>query len=1051
MNKRTLLFFFLGLMAFIHADAQNRKISGKVTGSDDGQPLAGVTVHIPGTQIGTQTDLQGNYTLSLPADSKTVIFTYIGYAESTVTLNSSLTINIKLSPDNKALSEVVVVAYGTSKKEALTGSVATINKAALALRPVTNANNALQGAAPGIQLTAGSGQPGSTGSVRIRGIGSINASSEPLYVVDGAVYDLPIANLNPNDIDNISVLKDASASALYGSRAANGVVIITTIKGKKGADQLNLNLTQGVSSRGIPEYNRVNAFQYYPLAWQAYKNSLVYPASGTGISPAAAATTASAGIKGLLGYNPFNVANNTIVGTDGKINPNASLLYDDFDWYSPLKRTGLRTDANLNYNGASEKTDYFLSLGYLKDKGYIDKSDYNRFTGRLNLNAKPLSWFKTGLNLSGNITNSNQANTGSAAYNNVFNFSRYMGSIYPVYTHDASGGFVLDPNGEKVYDLGANRPSGASPGRHVVEETLLNQNLYKRNVLSARTYGEISFLKDFKFTPSANVDVSNYDEGTYDNKVVGDGAPGGRATLSHSTTTSTTFNEILSYNKQFGKHTISAIAGHENYQYQYKYLTGSKNTQILDGNIELGNFTTISNLNSYTDIYRLESYFSQVNYSFDGKYFLNGGFRTDGSSKFSKQNRWGNFFSVGGAWLMSAEGFLNEVSWLNYLKLRTSYGSVGNDKLQDSNGDQTYYNYQSFYNLNNNNASEAGLLLSSLPTPGLKWETNYSTDIAVEYALFKNRLRGTFEVFDRRSSNLLFAVPLPVSTGVSTIAKNIGSMYNRGLEIQIAGDIIKHKDFKWDATLNWSTIKNRITKMPEESPTIVNGTNKLQVGHSRYDYWLRQWGGVDPSDGSSLYVRDKSIAVSNPAQNRTINGIDYTTNQNNALYGYSGSAIPNFFGSLNNNFTYKHFGLGFLVNYSVGGKVYDSNYQSLMSYGSYGGALHVDALKSWQNPGDITNVPRMDIGLSTSNNATSSRFLVNASYLSFRQATLSYMLPQSWISKIDVRNARIYASGENLGLISKRKGMDPSYSYTGVTENAYPSTRVITLGLNIGF
>jgi TonB-linked SusC/RagA family outer membrane protein len=1054
MKQKVLILGLFWLFALSNAFAQNRKVSGRVTGSEDGLPLSGVSVKITGTKVGVQTDGSGFYNLSVPAGAKSITFSYIGYSETTVPLKGAI-LNVKLEVNNRALTEVVVVAYGTSKKEALTGSVATINQEDLKLRPMTNVNNALQGSAPGIQVTAGSGQPGSSGSVRIRGIGSINASSDPLYVVDGAVYDLPISNLNVNDIDNISVLKDASSSALYGSRAANGVVIITTIKGKKGHDQLNLNITQGVSSRGVPEYDRVSAEQYYPLSWQAYKNSLVYPASGTGISAADAATKASAAVKGLLGYNPFNVPDNSIVSTDGKLNPAAKLLYNDFDWYAPLKRTGKRTDANLNYSGATDKNDYFLSLGYLNDKGYVLKSDFERFTGRLSLNTKPLKWFKTGLNLSGNISKSNQASgIGSTAYNNIFSFARGMGPIYPVYTHDASGAFVFDSDGNKVYDLGAARPAGASNGRHVVEETLLNNNSFKRNVLSARAYGEISFLKDFKFTPSANVDINNYDASTYDNKIVGDGAPSGRASVSASTTTSYTINQILSYNKTIGKHGISAIAGHENYQYLYKLLTGSRNTQIIDGITELANFTTTSNLNSYTDVYKLESYFSQVNYNYDSKYFLNGSYRTDGSSKFSKQSRWGNFFSVGGAWLASAENFLNNVSWLDYLKLRASYGSVGNDRLQDKDGNETYYNYQSLYNLNSNNASEPGLFLSSLPTPNLKWETNYSTDIAIEYAMFKNRLRGTIEVFNRKSSNLLFSVPLPVSSGIATIPKNIGSMYNKGIEVQISGDIVKSKDFRWDATLNWSIIKNKITKMPPEQLTLIpliDPTKKYEVGHSRYDYWLRQWGGVDPTDGSSLYVRDKTIAVGNPAQNRTINGVDYTTNPNNALYGYSGSAVPKYFGSFANNFSYKNFSLSFLINYSVGGKVYDSNYQGLMSYSNYGSALHVDALKSWQKPGDITSIPRMDIGLSTFNNATSSRFLIDASYLSFRQATFSYTLPQTLVSKIDVRTARIYVSGENLGLISKRKGLDPSYAYSGVSANGYSPTRLVSLGLNVGF
>jgi len=1052
--KKLLQSLFVLLFVAFNAMAQDRTINGTVTSTEDGIPLPGVSVKAVGAQTVAVTNSEGKYSIRISSSVQSLQFSYLGFLTKTVNITSSGVINVGLSGDAQSLSDVVVVAYGTQKKEALTGSVAQLSKADLEDRPLTNVNSALSGMAPGIQSTAGSGQPGSSGAIRIRGIGSINASSAPLYVVDGVPYDGSIANLNMNDVENVSVLKDASSSALYGSRAANGVVIITTSKGKKGKESLNLALSQGFSTRGIPEYDRVDAFQYYPLAWQAYRNSLVYPASGTGQTPAAAGTAASNAIKGLLGYNPFNVADNAIVGADGSINPNAALKYNDFDWTEPLERLGKRTDVNLNYSGGNEKSDYFASFGYLNDKGYVVRSDYSRYTGRVNVNTTPLSWFKTGLNLSANITKSNQASTGASSYNNIFFFARNIGPIYPVYEHNANGDFVLDANGNKVYDLGAVRGAGGSPGRHVIQETLLNSDLFRRNVISARTYGEVRFLKDFTFTPTISVDVTNNDASTYDNKIVGDGAPGGRATKNAATQTSYTFNQILKYAKTFSKNNIEVLAGHENYNFKYDYLTGSRNTQVLDGNTELGNFTTTSNLNSYLNRYTIESYLSQVNYNYDGKYFLNGSFRADGSSKFSTETRWGNFFSVGGAWLITAEKFMENLSAINYLKLRASYGSVGNDRILDADGNETYYNYQSFYNLNNNNAAEPGLLLNSLPTPNLQWETNYSSDIALEFALFNNRLRGTVEAFDRRSSNLLFNVPLPVSAGVATISRNVGTMYNRGFEIQLGGDIIKKKDFNWDATLNWSLTRNKITQMPPEQPGIISGTKKLEVGHSIYDYYTRIWAGIDPTDGLSLYVRDPKIAVSNPSQTRVINGVDYTTNQSNALLDYTGdTAIPDFYGSFNNNIRYKNFQFSFLVNYSVGGKVYDSAYASLMSYSSsnYGSALHVDALNAWKNPGDNTNVPRLDVVASNNNNVASSRWLIDASYLSLRTATLSYTLPKEWVSKVDMKNARIYVSGENLFLLSKRKGMDPSYAYTGVTSNNYSPTRTVSIGLNVAF
>ncbi|KEQ31489.1 hypothetical protein N180_10910 [Pedobacter antarcticus 4BY] len=1059
MKKKLLNFLVLSLLCLSTAFAQNKNVKGRIIGAEDGLSIPGVSVKVKGTTIGAQTDGDGNFTIGPVTPTSVLVFSALGYGTAEQAVGTRTQINATLKEDSKALEEVVInVAYGTSKKEAITGAVAQINKGDLELRPLTNVNNALAGASAGVVSTASSGQPGASGSIRIRGFGSINASNTPLYVVDGAPYDGDISNINMNDVQNISILKDASASALYGSRAANGVVIITTVKGKQGGDQLNLNLTQGVSSRGMAEYDRVNAFQYYPLAFQAYRNSLVYPLSGTPLTPGAADTKASAETFKNLGYNPFNVPNDQVINGSGQMNQNAKLAYDDFDWIEPLKRVGKRTDMNMNYSGATEKSDYLLSLGYLNDKGYVEKSDFTRFTGRVNVNANPLKWFKTGLNISGNVTESNVANglgtaagTGSTSYNNVFFFARNIGPIYPVYRHDASGAFELDNNGNKIYDIGALRPSGASNGRHVVQETDLNYNLFKRNTVSARTYGEITFLKDFKFTQKINVDISNTDRSSYDNNIVGDGAPAGRATLTGITQTSLTATQVLSYNKTVNDHGFDFIAGHETYKFKYDYLTGSKNSQVLDGNTELVNFSTISNLNSYKDKYTLESYFTQLNYNYQGKYFLNGSFRRDGSSKFAPDSRWGNFFSIGASWLVSQETFMKDVEWVNYLKLRGSYGSVGNDRLLDADGLETYYNYKAYYNLNNNNAQEGGLLLNSLATPNLKWETNYSKDIAVEYSLFKNRLRGTFEVFDRRSGNLLFNVPLPVSNGIPTIATNIGEMYNKGIEIEIGGDLIKTKNFKWDANINWTTVKNKITKMPEESPTIIDGTKRLAVGQSRYDFWLKKWAGVDPTDGSSLYVRDTDIPSSKPSENRTIDGKEYTTNINNAEFGYNGSAIPDFSGAITNTFKYKDFQFSFMMNYQVGGKIYDGAYRGLMAYASYGGALHSDALNAWKNAGDVTDVPRLDVGSSTNNNGQSDRWLIDASYLALRSASLSYTLPKSFISKADLKNARVYLSGENLAIFSKRKGLDPSYSYTGVSSNAYSPTRTISLGLNVSF
>ena len=486
------------------------------------------------------------------------------------------------------------------------------------------------------------------------------------------------------------------------------------------------------------------------------------------------------------------------------------------------------------------------------------------------------------------------------------------------------------------------------------------------------------------------------------------------------------------------------LLGHNNYDYGYKYLTGARNTQILDGNSELVNFATTTDLNSYTDDYRKEALFARLNYDYANKYFFSGSFRRDGTSKWAPGKQWGNFYAASAAWLISNEDFLKDNKTIDYLKLRTSYGSLGNDDISG------LYKYQAFYNLDNNNAGEPGIVLSSLATPDLTWETKAASDVALEFGLFKSRLRGSVEYFYNNTTNLLFNVPLPISIGITSFAKNVGSLNNRGIEITIGGDIVKSKNFNWDANLNFSTTKNKITKMPIETPTIINGTKQLAVGHSIYDFWLRQWAGVDPSDGASVY-KVNPASPGSAADTRTIDGQTLTINPNNALFDYSGRALPDFYGSFTNTFTYKSISLSFLLNYQVGGQFYDGTYQSLMSYSSYGGSLHVDALKSWQQPGDASQIPRLDVGRSSFNNSTSTRFLIDASYINMRSITLGYSLPTSVIGKAGLSNARIYASGENLFLISKRKGLDPTESFSGVNSNTYTPSRFITFGLNVSF
>ncbi|KQM65232.1 hypothetical protein ASE74_10215 [Pedobacter sp. Leaf216] len=1054
--KKLLQSLFVLLFVAFNAMAQERTITGTVTSTEDNIPLPGVSVKAVGSQAVAITGGDGKYSLRISSSVTAIQFSYIGFSSKTVNITSSSILNVGLAPDSKSLADVVVVAYGTQKKESITGSVSSISAKDLEKRTVTNITASLQGSAPGISVLASNGQPGNSSGIRIRGFGSYSSSNNPLIVLDGAVYDGNIGDINQNDVESISVLKDASSSALYGSRGANGVIIVTTKRGKSAEPAINVNFSQGWSTRGIPEYERLDAAQYYPAVWQAIKNNLMFSASPV-LSDAAAATKASADVFTNLVYNPFNVPGGQVVGTDGKLNPNASLLYDDFNWYAPLERTGKRTDANVSTAGKSDKTDYFVSLGYLKDSGFILKSDFERFNARVNVNTKLRSWLKTGLNLSGAMSDANTASDAStgngSSFVNPFSFARGIGPIYPVHAFNAAGEPIANSlTGEQWYDYGihpgaVNRPSGASPGRNVVYETMLNDNAYKRSQLSARSYIEVKFLKDFTFTPTISMDLRNNNVDQFQNPIVGDGAgSNGYKFQSNAVTKSYTFNQILSYNKTIGKHAISVLAGHENYYFKYRIFQADRTNMVARGNTEFANFVTSSSSYGREDNDRIESYLSKVSYSYDDKYFIDGSLRRDGSSRFSADQRWGTFFSAGATWAIKKENFLKEVSWLDDLRLKVSYGQVGNNALLDGNGNNRYYGDRAFFDLGSNSNTEGGVLLASIATPNLTWEKQNTLNTGVSFAFFGRRLYGELEYYNKQVDDLIFSVPQPLSAAVTSVYRNIGAMYNRGVELQLGGDIIREQNFTWGLITNWSIFKNKITKLPAETPTIISGTKKREVGHGIYDYWLRQYAGVDPNDGAALYIPADGTL---PANIRTVNGVQYVTNQSFAKFDYSGTAIPDLMGSFVNTFSYKNLSLSFMVNYQVGGKAYDSIYQGLMSTGSYGGALHQDILNSWTPANNTSNIPRADFGATANTNATSNRWLIDASYWSLRNVNLSYNLPKAWLNKIKVPSARVFATGENLYLHSKRKGLNPSESFDGLNSNVYPQSRNFSLGINL--
>jgi len=1053
--KKLLQSLFILLFIAGSAMAQERTITGTVTSKSDGTPVPNVSVRIKGVPVYTQTSSNGKYSIKVPGSSAVLVFTYLGYAAQEYSVSDKAIINVALEEDAKQLQEVVI-SYGTAKKSTFVGSAAQINSADYEKRPITNILNSVAGAAPGIQTTSAGGAPGSGAAIRIRGFGSISASNGALLIVDGSVYDGGTANIDPNDVESVSLLKDAATTALYGSRAGNGVVLITTKKGKAGRETLSFKASTGWISRGLPEYDRLDANQYYPIMWEVERNTLQY---GSLAIPRATANGIATGtitsyngnnysnIKTLLGYNPYNVADNAIVLTDGTLNPNASLLYgDDLNWADQAAQGGKqRQNYALSYSGGTEKTDYFGSFNYTNEEGYLIASSLKRFNGRLNVNTQPTKWFKTGLNLSGNYNKSlfDNVGDGGSSFINPFYISRFIGPIYPVHLHDASGALVLDANGNSQYDFGATRPFAA--GRHAIFENLNDTQNLERGAISARTYATVNFTKNLKATTNLNFDFQDNQERQYDNPTLGDGAPSGRAYQYSYRTTSYTFNQLLEYTNSFGKNNLSVIAGHENYAYKYNYLSGSRSGLIVQGITELVNFATVLGTTSYEDNYTIESYLSRLNYDYDGKYLISASLRRDGNSKFDKSVRWDNFWSVGAGWNIHKEAFF-KADWVNQLKLRSSYGVLGNAEGLGN------YPYQALYTLGRNNQSEPGFTQSTLANPALTWETSKNFDAGLDFGFLNNRITGSAEFFKRVTDGLIFDVQQPLSNGGTTggnfsIPTNIGSLYNMGGELSITGQIVKSKDFNYSATLNLTKFKNELTKLPAGQTLIQSGTKAYSVGHSIYDFYLREFYGVDPATGSALYKTNTMTT------NAKIVGQDtVTTVIGEANYRYTGdSSIPDIYGSMTHTFGYKNLTLGVTFTFQSGGKVYDSAYASLMHGGTYGTALSSDILNRWQNPGDITTVPRLDNSQITNFAGGSTRWLTSASYFQLNSVVLNYNLPGKWISKIGAKNASIYASGENLALLSARKGMDVTGSFNGTVGNNYNFTRTVSIGVNVNF
>ena len=1045
MKRLTSLLFCL-LIGIGMAHAQT-KVTGTVISAENNEPVIGASIVVKGTTIGSVTDLDGFFSLEVPSSARTLMVSYLGLKTQEVQVKRNL--QIVMYPDSKLLDEVMVVAYGTAKKESFTGSAEIIKSEKIAQRPVANVTKALEGLASGVQTTSGSGQPGSGVSVVIRGFGSINASQTPLYVVDGIPYDGNIVSINPNDIESMTILKDASAGALYGSRGANGVVMITTKKGNQGKIKVNLKANWGFASRSIPRYETMDEKGYIETVFQSYKNDLML---NSGLSYADAAVGAlnnmKSGATAIFGkneqYNPFNYSITELIDpTTGKVRSDATLKYSE-DWMDEaMADSPLRQEYNVSLNGGSEKTKYMFSVGYLNEEGMLKTTNFERFNGRMNIDSEIAKWMKAGMNASFSRNESNTAVENSSGNSNVWYTAQLMAPIFPVFEKDATGATVMDALGEPVFDYGTNRPAGANADWNTIATLYDDKYSSASDNLSARMYATIGDLKEgplegLKLSVNYGIDLVNNAGMTYYNPYNGNSVAV-KGTIDKYTTrkSSYTFNQILSYDREFGKHHVSAMVGHEFYKYNYQYLGATKTGFPFGGLFELDAATTISDASSYQDNYAVESILSRVEYDYDDKYYLSASYRTDGSSRFHEDNRWGHFWSVGGNWRISQEEFLKDKEWLNNLSVKASYGVQGNDNLG------TYYAWQSFYDLGGPNASMSGVGLSSWENKDLKWEKNGNLNVGIEGRVF-DRLSVSVEWYSRKTSDMLMSFPMASSLGFDGYNKNIGSMRNTGWDITLAGDIIKLQDFNWRLTLMGSTVKNKVLKLADK-PEIISGSYIIKEGETLNSFYTANSAGVDPATGQQLYWAWEKDENGNQVGERYI-----TNNQSEATKckEIQGSRIPNLYGSFSNEFRWKDFDLNILCTYSIGGKVYDGVYRTLL-YGNYiGQAKHAHLGRAWTQPGDITDIPRIEVGKSY---IVTDADLINASYLAIKNITLGYSLPKKIAQSLKMQNVRFTATGDNLVLFNCLKGMDPQYNFTGGTNFGYVPVRTVSFGVDVTF
>ncbi len=1066
--KKYLLLWLLCLGCTAGLFAQKTTISGTVT-DQEGEPLVGAAVVVEGSKTGTITDFDGKFIIDATPGAN-LVFSYVGMVSTIAPAKDGM--EIALKENAEVLDEVVVVGYGTTTRAQFVGSAEAVSGEDIAKTATSNVTNALAGKVAGVQVTKGSGQPGTGASIRIRGIGSISGGSTPLYVIDGVTVESDAMNqINSSDIASMTVLKDASATAIYGARGANGVVLITTKGGSKDHKMtVNVDAKWGVNQKGVPNYDVMTSPElYYETAYKSIYNSQFY----NGVSMSDAHAYAAANLISKLGYQVFDVpAGENLVGTNFKLNPNATLGYSDGQYYykpdnwekETYQENQLRHEYNVSVNGGNKESQYFVSGGYLSDPGIVAGSSFERFSLRTKVDSQVKKWFKLGGAAAYSHTMiqapSNQGEWGSTG--NVFYTANMMAPIYPFYVRDAEGAIKTDSRGYTVYDSGtytnALRPGGAPRGNNAIN-LYIDDEYSKIDYFSGNLYATFTPVKGLNLTARVAPEVYNVRESSYSNPFYGSTSTEGAVAKASSRLFTLTQQYMADYKVRFADHhNLELLAGWEMYSLLSESFSAS-NTLLYNPFVaELSNAygdPSNTNLSSSTEEFQTAGLFARLQYDLYDRYFLNATYRFEGSSRFAAANRWGHFGSVGAAWLVSRENWF-ESDNVDELKIKASWGTQGNESIRN------YYAYRDLYAISyNSETKEFTKVLSQKGNDNLTWEKQMLSNVGVDFAFFNNRLSGSVEYFNRYNTDMLFNISMPLSAGYSSEPQNIGSMMNQGGELSLEGVLVDARDIKWSIFGNITYLDTKILTLPdafkvngiEGNAKIATSNSILREGGSLFQLYTVEYAGVDEETGKMLYyVNDPT----KPGDRST------TTVYDEANQADLGDVSAHWFGGFGTSLEAYGFDVSLSCSFQLGGQAYDGGYQELMHTGySYGRNWHKDILNAWTPENTQTDVPRL-CATDNFDQENSSRWMVSTNYISLDNLTVGYTLPNKLSKKIGLSKLRVFFQGDNLALGSARQGFDPrqsqngyaSYGISGSTSSGnfvYSQLRSLSGGISIAF